>query len=189
MSPLLWRSRAHLFLHPFLLPPIPSCTSHRFTTTYRYHHRGYSPTPYVHRTPKPRTLTTTEPSYTLIPGARRRTKYTRDTSRRGCHVGISRPRTLTPQRRRLISPRHFLCTKKLFISLALQDEPPVQLHQKLPPRKTRSSILTPSKRTIGTTRNDAQITTLSGNPPTAWPGSRRTGSYRSRHGPWREPWP
>ena len=83
----------------------------------------------------------------------------------------------------------FLCTKKLFISLALHDEPPVQLHQKLPPRKTQSGILTPSKRTIGTTRNDAQITTLSGNPPTAWPGSRRTGSYRSRHGPWRGPWP
>ena len=128
MLPLLWRSRAHLFLHPFLLPPIPSCTSHRLTTTNRHDHRGYSPTPY-YRTPKPRTSTTTEPSYTLIPGARHQRYVLTWLPRRHIQTEDFNPA------RDEDSSHHvtFLCTKKLFVSLALKDEPQVQLHQKVPP--------------------------------------------------------
>ena len=129
MSPLLWRSRSHLFLHPFLLPPITFVYISPF-----YHHATVS---------SPKVLTNC-----LLSPYSETADFNHDGALLHSHSRSTAPRyVLTWLPRRHIqnedfnpardedSSHHvtFLCTKKTFVSLALQDEPQVQLHQKVPP--------------------------------------------------------
>ena len=134
MSPLLWRSRSHLFLNPFLLPPITfvyispfyhhapvsspkvltNCLFSPYSETADFNHDGAL----LHSHPKSTAADKIYQRYILTCLPRR-------------HI---QNEDFNPARDE-DSSHHvtFLCTMKFFVSLALKDEPQVQLHQKLPP--------------------------------------------------------
>ena len=155
MSPLLWRSRSHLFLNPFLLPPITFVYISPF-----YHHATVS---------SPKVLTNC-----LFSPYSETADFNHDGALLHSHPRstaadkIYQRYILTCLPRRHIQTEDFNPAEtKTHLTTSLSCVPrnslshwPSKMNhmsnfiRQAPHRKTWSGILTPSKKTIGTTRKD-----------------------------------